>query len=65
MVDKAEGITLMESTNDDEIIKGSVALLKDQIDGMKVVALEDKGHFTLGDMGTVEFPELLGEIVDE
>ncbi len=29
----------------------------------KVIYLKDKGHFTLGDMGTEEFPELLEEIL--
>jgi len=62
LVSKAAGITLFESTNDDDQ-KPGIEILKKSINDMKVITLENKGHFTLRGMGTEEFPELLEEAI--
>jgi len=64
LVERTAGVTIFESDNDD--VKGvspSVSLIKEKIDGVKHIVLKNHGHFCLGDMGTVEFPELLEEIL--
>lgn len=60
---KAVSITIMDSTDDHDVIMKSTAILKDKIRGVKHIEFTDKGHFTLNDLGTVEFPELLEEII--
>lgn len=54
---------MFESTDDESPIKESVKILKDGIDNMKITTFDDKGHFTFEDLGTVEFSELLNEII--
>ena len=63
LAERTAGVVLMESTNDMPQVKESIEKLKRGIDGMKVMTLEDRGHFTFRDMGTVEFPELLETLV--
>jgi len=63
LVSKTAGVVLFESMDDGGQIKESVEIIKREVDSLKVVTFEDKGHFTLRDMGTVEFPELLEEVV--
>ena len=58
-----DGVVLMESTNDLEVVNESVGILKGAVDGMKVVTLEGRGHFNYKDMGTFEFPELVEEVL--
>ncbi len=52
-------------TSDDEEPDGkeSVKIFHKAIDG-KIMELHGKGHFTLEDMGTEEFPELLKEVLE-
>lgn len=47
---------------DDEVKAGkeSLEIYRDALGG-KLIELKDRGHFTLNDMGTEEFPELLEE----
>lgn len=63
LAQKTASISLVESTNDMPQIQESVKILKDSIDNMKIITLENKGHFTFEDLGTVEFPELLEEVL--
>jgi uncharacterized protein len=51
-------------TADDEDLDGkkSLEIIHDVIGG-KVVELRGRGHYTMGDMGTTEFPELLEELI--
>ena len=51
-------------TADDEELEGKESLkIFHQILGGEVVELEGRGHYTMSDMGTTEFPELLEEIL--
>src|SRR3989338_3945399 len=51
-------------TADDEEDEGKESLkIFRQALGGEVVELKGRGHYTLGDMGTVEFPELLEKII--
>ncbi len=63
MARKTAGLTIFESTNDDERIKKSYELLKD-LNNVKTITLENRGHFTVSTAGAINetFPELLQEI---
>ena len=52
------GLTILVSSDDDADIQASVGTLVAKWPDAQVVKTEGKGHFTLGDMGTREFPEL-------
>jgi uncharacterized protein len=47
------------STNDVEEVKKSQNIIKSKLTNLKIIELENKGHFTLHGLGTIEFPELL------
>ena len=52
-------------TADDEEGNGKKSLqIFHEALGGKIIELKDRGHYTLGDMGTEEFPELLEEIIN-
>jgi predicted alpha/beta hydrolase family esterase len=57
--EKVKSLAIFISNDDDVDIKDSVSLIKDRIGEIETVSFEDRGHFTLGDMKTREFPELL------
>jgi len=56
-------IILFKSDDDDASILESCKIYENNLNP-KVIELKNHGHFTLGDMGTEEFPELLNEILD-
>lgn len=58
LASRTSSTVILSSTNDHDAIKDSVKLLVEKIDNVEVIEMKDKGHFTEGDMGTVEFPEL-------
>lgn len=60
---KTNGITLFSSNDDYQSIQQSVDIIRRHVDDVKYVELEHKRHFTLKDLGTDQFPELLAEIV--
>lgn len=60
---KAERITIMDSSDDHDVILKSTEILKSKIKNCKHIEFTDKAHFTLNDLGTEEFPELLEEII--
>ncbi len=62
LVSKTNGLTIFVSSDDDKDILSTVEFLKGNINGYSLTEFTDKGHFTYGDMGTREFPELLEEI---
>jgi predicted alpha/beta hydrolase family esterase len=62
LADRTVGITAFISNDDQPMIK-TVTLLEEKIKNLTVKRIEDKGHFTLGEMGTEEFPELLREVL--
>jgi len=52
-------------TADDEEDEGKESLkIYNEILGGKIIELRGHGHYTMGDMGTTEFPELIKEIVE-
>ncbi|MDB5244203.1 MAG: hypothetical protein JWN18_73 [Parcubacteria group bacterium] len=56
--DRAESISIFVSADDDKDIHDSVSYLKTEWPKAAIVEFMSKGHFTLTDMGTREFPEL-------
>ncbi len=58
-----EGIVLFTSDND---IPQHIKNAHEYEKGLpaKIIVLKNHGHFTLGDMGTEEFPELLEEVLE-
>ena len=63
LVRKTNGVIVFESSNDMPEIKTSRQILEQNISDLKFIDLENKGHFTIGTMGKVEFPELFNEII--
>ena len=61
--EKTNGLTVIESTNDMDTVKKSIEILRNSIEDANYITLENKGHFTLKSLGTVEFPELLEEVI--
>lgn len=57
-------IVMFTSGNEEADGKKSLKMFHDALGG-EVISLPDHGHYTFGDMGTEEFPELLDEIIDE
>lgn len=62
LVDRTDGLTVFISEDDDKAELKTVEILGEKIKGITIRRFKDKGHFTYGDMGTNEFPELLQEI---
>ena len=58
---KVRKIIIFTSDNEEDDGKKSVQIFHDATNS-KIIGLKNYGHFTLGDMGTEEFPELLNEI---
>lgn len=61
LVDRTNGVTIFNSSNDQDSIQKSVQIIRDKVKGVKYKEFIDYGHFCFSDMGTVEFPELLEE----
>jgi predicted alpha/beta hydrolase family esterase len=64
LVASTAGVTILVSTDDDKDILDSVEKIKSECDDVEVKEFTDKGHFTLSQMGTKEFPELLKIILN-
>ncbi len=64
LVASTSGVTIFVSTDDDKDILDSVKMIRLGCDGVETKEFTDKGHFTLGEMGTREFPELLTKIIN-
>jgi predicted alpha/beta hydrolase family esterase len=60
--DRVGEIIIFTSDNEDKEGKRSVEIYHKAIGG-RIINLRDHGHYTLEDMGTKEFPELLRELV--
>ena len=58
---RARRIVMFTSDTEMEDGKKSLAIYHAALDG-DIVHLPDKGHYTIADMGTREFPELLDSI---
>lgn len=59
---RVEEIVMFTSDNEEDAGKESLQIFHQALGG-KVVNLEHHGHYTFGDMGTEELPELLEEVV--
>jgi uncharacterized protein len=55
-------LVIFYADDDDEDILESAKMVNEKLGG-KLINLSGNGHFTLGDMGTEEFPELLEEVL--
>ena len=56
-------IVMFTADNEEDEGKESLKIFHQTLGGA-VIELKGHGHYTLGDMGTEEFPELLGKIID-
>jgi len=57
-----EEIIIFTADDEEEDGKKSVKIFHDILGG-RIIELKNHGHFTFGDMGTKEFPELLKEVL--
>lgn len=55
-------VIIFVSDNDIDIIKESAKIYEKALNA-KLIEFHGKGHFSLGDLGTEEFPELLEEVL--
>ena len=60
---RVSDIVMFTSDDEEEDGKKSLKIFHEALDG-KVIELKGRGHYTLEDMGTEEFPELLKEIIE-
>jgi predicted alpha/beta hydrolase family esterase len=56
-------IVTFTSNNEEEKGKKSLDIFYNKLGG-EIISLKNHGHFTLGDMGTEKFPELLNKILE-
>ncbi len=61
--DNIEEIIIFTSNNEDPDGKRSAKIFNEALDA-EVIELKNHGHYTLGGMGTEEFPELLEKILE-
>ncbi|MBU2523192.1 MAG: alpha/beta hydrolase [Nanoarchaeota archaeon] len=59
---RVKWIVMFASDNEEEDGKKSLKIFHRALDG-KIIELKGRGHYTLEDMGTEEFPELLKEAI--
>jgi predicted alpha/beta hydrolase family esterase len=60
---RTKGVDLFISRDDMQTVLKSVDILREKIHGINYLEYENKGHFCIGDLGRVEFPELLERIL--
>lgn len=65
LVSRTAGVMIFGSDNDKPGITESIKQYREVIKDAKYREFKGYGHFTLKHMGTVEFPELLGEVLHE
>lgn len=63
LVSRTASVTLFNSDDDQETIHRSVQIIREKVNGTHYKEFHNKGHFIYEDLGTVEFPELLEEIL--
>ena len=61
--DRVNKIIMFTADDEEDGGKKSLKIYNESLGG-KIIELKGHGHYTLGDMGTEEFPELLKEILD-
>ena len=62
IIDRTNEIIMFTSDNEDEGGKESLKIFHDALGG-EIIDLKSHGHYTMGDMGTEEFPELIDRII--
>jgi len=63
LVTRTAGVTIFNSDNDQATVHTSVQILRDEVKHVQYEEFHNYGHFCFNDLKTVEFPELLQEIV--
>lgn len=61
--DGVKEIIMFTADNEEEAGKKSLEIFHQALGG-KIIELKGRGHYTMGDMGTEEFPELLEAVLD-
>jgi len=61
---RTAGVTVFISSDDGRSVLETVEILRTQVHGLNFKEYTDKGHFTIGAMGTHEFPDLLAAVKD-
>lgn len=64
LIERVGSFIIFTSDNDDQDIKHSVNFLREKFPSANLKEFHDYGHFCLTDMKTVEFPELLGALLE-
>lgn len=59
---RTKQLTIYGSDNDMEDVKKSISVLRETLQQINYREFQNYGHFTKGDMGTEQFPELLEAI---
>ena len=59
---RVQGIVMFTADNEEKDGKKSLEIFHKSLEG-KIIELKGRGHYTVGDMGTEKFPELLKEVV--
>ncbi len=59
LLQRIKSICVFVSKDDEKDIHETVSIITNQLPQVEVKRFEDRGHFTLGDMKTEKFPELL------
>ena len=54
---------MFTADDEEEDGKKSLKIYNEDLGG-RIIELKEHGHYTLGDMGTEEFPELIEEIIN-
>ena len=60
---RSGGVTIFISSDDESSVIETVNILKEKVHGLELREYSDKGHFTIDELGTVEFPELLEAVL--
>ena len=61
--DRVNKIVMFTADDEEDEGKESLKIYNESLGG-KIIELKGHGHYTMGDMGTTEFPELIEEILN-
>jgi predicted alpha/beta hydrolase family esterase len=62
--ERVNKVIIFTSNDEEEDGKRSAKMFSEALNG-EIIELKNHGHFTLGDMGTDKFPELLKEVLEK
>lgn len=63
LASRTKDLIVLFSKNDIPSVLETVRIIGEKVDDVRFREFADKGHFTLDELGTTEFPELLEEIL--